>query len=89
MFNFFKKTVNSNRQEPKPTKTPTLKQDTVFDMTETEINDAIKAMDSRINLLPGASRFKDLWLKELVPKERTGGKRKTRKIRHRFTQNRK
>jgi hypothetical protein len=75
---------------------------TLRDMTCVEIQNAIKLMKDEINTIPQADRFEKIWIEDaekgiqrelqsaqLAEYKRRGGKRKTRKIRHRFTQNRK
>ncbi len=79
---------------PPPILAPPIK--TVYDMSDTEINLAIKVMEGKLNDL-----FKNIkpYVKKIViddtrisilkEQHRIGGKHKTRNIRHRFTQNRK
>jgi hypothetical protein len=76
---------------------------TFRDMTCGEIDKAIEQMDGKIDTITLGKRLKPMWLEDAEKaiqrernafqereyKQRKGGKRKTRKIRHRFTQNRK
>ena len=76
---------------------------TFRDMTCEEIETAITEMNDAIKTIPLGKILKQMWLEDAEKaiqreqnafqereyKQRKGGKRKTRKIRHRFTQNRK
>jgi hypothetical protein len=78
-----------------PIQQPRIK--TVYDLNCDELVRAIENMDSQINKISLASRLKSIWIDDAargLNRDRNasqikGGKRKTRKIRHRFTQNRK
>ena len=95
MFSRWFNSKSSLTHTSSPIQQPRIK--TVYDLNCDEITLAIENMDSQINKISLSSRLKSIWIDDAargLNRDRNasqikGGKRKTRKIRHRFTQNRK